>query len=120
MKAFLFSIGMLVLLVALLFVNTFFVIHVTDELHDTLSSLPTCALAETSSREILTEWESKTHLLELSVSATDLNELSNHLITLCTAARQNDEKAFELARALALEGVARIRDLERFRFLHIL
>ena len=120
MKAFWFSIAMLVLLVALLFANAFFVIRITDGLHDTLSDLPACEQAEAQAKEILTRWKSNTHFLELSVSATDMNELSNHLITLYTAAHKNDEKAFELARALALESIARIRDLERFRFLHIL
>jgi hypothetical protein len=36
------------------------------------------------------------------------------------AASLNDEEAFEQERALALLDLARIRDLERFSFLHIL
>lgn len=120
MKTFLFSICALALLIAIILANAAFVGRVTDEMKSGLQALPVCAQASEQARALLAHWEHEEKRLELSVSATDMNEVSNQLTVLCVAARLNDEEAFERARALCLLGLTRIRDLERFSFLHIL
>ena len=116
MKTFLVSMLMLGILLAAILCNAFYVRGVTEELKDELEALTTHEQAQ----EILKRWESEANLLGLSVSATDINDISDQLTELCTTARLNDKEAFERARALCLLGLTRIHDFERFSFLHIL
>ena len=118
MRSFLLSAAVLVLMIALIVCNAAYVKGVTKELTESLNTLPPCAL--TAAEALLARWREVEHLLQLSVCATDMNEIEDHLTVLCAAARTNDEKAFEQARTLCLCGIARIRELERFSFLHIL
>lgn len=118
MKTFLFSVSVLALITIIILCNAFYVRSVTEEMQRDLEKLSSCDQAP--SQAILTHWHSKEGVLELSVSAMDMNEVSNHLTELCVAARLNDKEAFERARALCLDSIARIRELERFSFLHIL
>lgn len=120
MKAFLFSIFALALLVSIILVNAAYVGRVTDTMQLALQDLPQCSQAKEKADALLTLWEKEETHLALSVSATDMNDVENHLIALHAAVRLNDEEAFERSRALCLVTVARIHDLERFRFLHIL
>lgn len=120
MKAFLFSIFALALLIAVIFVNAAYVGRITGEIYESVQHLPECAQATAQAQALLTFWEKEERQLGLSVSATDINELGNHLTELCVAADQNDSEAFERARALCLLWLTRIRELERFSFLHIL
>lgn len=116
MKTFLVSMLMLGILLTAILCNTFYVRGVTEELKNELESLNTYEQAQ----EILKRWESEADLLGLSVSATDINDVSDQLTELCTTARLKDEEAFERARALCLLGLTRIHDFERFSFLHLL
>lgn len=120
MKVFLFSVAILALLLAMIIGNGFYVRSVTKEVQDDLEALPPCQNAQEEVQALLAYWRGKEKLLELSVSAADMNEFDNHLAELSVAARLNDEKAFERARTLCLCGIARIHELERFSFLHIL
>lgn len=120
MKTFLFSICALALLVGIILVNAAYVGRVTSDMQNDLKNLPVCTQAQENAQALLAHWEKEEKILQLSVSAADMNELGNHLTALCVAARLEDEEAFERARALCLLGLARIQDLERFRFLHIL
>ena len=120
MKAFLFSVCALVLLIGVILLNAAYVKRVTNELCGELQNLPECTKADAFAQALLERWETEEKRLELTVSATDMNDVENHLTALCLAVRLDDEKAFEQARALCLLGLSRIRDLERFRFLHIL
>ena len=120
MKAFLFSICALALLIGIILANAAFVDRVTNEMKNCLQCLPACAQASEQARALLARWEREKKLLDLSVSASDMNEVSSQLTVLCVAARLDDEEAFERARALCLLGLTHIRDLERFSFLHIL
>ena len=120
MKAFLFSLFALGVLIAVIFCNAFYVRGVTKQAQDLLTAMPACADAGEEAQELLSHWQAEKRLLELSVCATDMSEIENRLTELCVATRTKDEKAFEQARALCLLGLARIQELERFRFLHIL
>ncbi len=120
MKTFLFSVCALALLIGVIFINAAYVGRVTNDMQNDLKNLPACAQASEQAEKLLARWKSEEKLLALSVSATDMNELGNHLTELGAAARLNDEEAFERARALCLLGLARIQDLERVSFLHIL
>ena len=120
MKTFLFSTCILTLLIAVILINACYVRHVTDKFCTELENLPACAQAQTSAQALLARWKKEERLLELSVSATDMNDVENQLTALCVSAHTNDTEAFEHARAICLLGLARIQDLERFRFLHIL
>ena len=120
MKAFWFSISALALLIGAILLNAVYVGRVTDKLHNDLTALPPCEQASDASQALATYWAQAEPLLTLSVSAQDMTDVSDHIAELCTAARFKDEEAFEQARALCLLAIARIRDLERFSFLHIL
>jgi hypothetical protein len=118
MRSFLLSTGVLVLMIVLIVCNAVYVRGVTKEFAEKLNTLPPCTLA--AAEALLARWREAEHLLQLSVCATDMNEIEDHLAVLCAASRTNDEKAFEQARTLCLCSIARIRELERFSFLHIL
>ena len=120
MKAFLFSICVMGLLIAVILVNAAYVGRVSEEMQSALSHLPECSKATEEAQALLLRWQKEEKLLELSVSAIDMNDICNLLTELCVAARLNNEEAFEQARALCLLGLSRIHLLERFSFLHIL
>ena len=120
MKTFLFSICALALLVGVILCNGVYVKNVTDEMEAVLLSLPQCQAASEEADALLSDFHARENLLGLSIPAADMREIGNYLTKLCVAARQNDEEAFEQARALCLADVMRIRELERFSFLHIL
>ena len=120
MKAFIFSICVLALLITAILINTLYVARVTSSMQEKLQVLPPCAQAREYAKDLLAFWKSKEKILELSVSATDISEVSERLTIIYAATSPLDEKAFEQARALCLDDIERIRDLERFTFLHIL
>ena len=120
MKTFLFSVCVLTLLVGVILLNAGYVRSVTSKMCDELQDLPRCNQASDLAQAIRSHWDDKKSLLELSVAATDMNDVENQLTALCVAAKSENEEAFEQARALCLLAMARIRDLDRFRFLHIL
>ena len=118
MKTFLFSISVFTLMVVALLFNSYYVKTATKELAEALQELQTCDIAQS---QILRErWQDTQKKLELSISAADMAEVSDHLTELCVAAQFESKEAFEQARALCLDDVARIRDLEYFSLLHIL
>jgi len=120
MKSFLFSILALLLLITLILCNSFYVKDITARTQLALESLPSCETAGEQAEALLSDWQARKKLLSLSVCAADMSEVENRLTEICVATRLNDEKAFEQARSLCLLGLARIQDLERFSFLHIL
>ena len=120
MKTFLFSLCALALLVGAILCNAAYVRNFTGRMQQDLQSLPACAQAKEEADALLCCWQEKEKILELSISATDRKEVGDRLIELCVAARLDDEEAFERARALCLDSITRIQDLERFSFLHIL
>ena len=120
MKTFIFSLCALALLIAGILCNGFYIKNTTAEMEDALRSLPACESASEETKELLFYFQEQERLLSLSVPAADMREIGNYLIKLCVSSVQNDQEAFEQARALCLADVARIRELERFSFLHIL
>ncbi len=118
MKTFLFSIGALALMIVIIVCNAVYIKNVTGEMQRGLEELQSCD--EVPSQALLARWRNEEKLLELSISATDMSEIANHLTELCVAARLEDKETFERARALCLCGIVRIRELERFSLLHIL
>ena len=120
MKTFLFSICALTLLVGAILCNATYVRNFTEKMQQDLRSLPACTQVGEEADALLSCWQEKEKLLELSISAADRKEVGDRLIELCVAARLDDEEAFERARALCLDSITRIQDLERFSLLHIL
>ena len=120
MKGFVFSISALVILIALILCNSAYIKHSGEELQNALNTLPACAQAADDTQELLARWKKQKKLWELSVPSTDITEIENRLTELDTAARLSDEKAFEQARALCQLAIARVCELERFSFHHIL
>ena len=120
MKTFIFSILMLLLLITVIFFNAHYVKDVTTNMQDGLEALPTCAQANEQAQALFSYWQAQEKRLELSVPATDMNDVSNRLTELCVATQAKDKEAFEQARALCLLGLMRIQEFERFSFLHIL
>ncbi len=120
MKTFLFSLCALALLVGGILFNAAYVRNFTGKMQEGLRDLPACAQASEEASALLSWWQEKEKLLELSISATDRKEVGDRLIELCVAARLGDEETFERARALCLDSITRIQDLERFSLLHIL
>jgi hypothetical protein len=118
MKAFLFSTSVLTLMIIAILCNSFYVKDATKEVKATLQTMQSCDIVQ--SRALQERWQNMQKKLELSISAADMAEVSNRLTELCTAAEFKNEEAFERARALCLDGITRIQDLERFSFLHIL
>ena len=118
MKVFLFSTSVLALMIVAILCNGLYVKSITREMASGLTELPSCELS--ASQTLQARWEKAEKTLELSVSSSDLTEVSNRLTELCVAAAFENEEAFERARALCLDGIARIHDFERFSFLHIL
>ena len=118
MKAFLFSVSVLTLMIVAILCNSCYVKSITHEMKQTLESMQCCALPATEALQ--KRWQKAEKKLELSISAADIGEISTRLSELCVAARFENKEAFEQARALCLNGIARIQDLERFSFLHIL
>lgn len=120
MKTFLFSVCTLALLIAVIVCNGIYIQNVTNEIEAALLALPTCEAASQEAGDLFAYFQAKEKLLSLSVPAADMREIGNYLTKLCVSAAQKDKEAFEQARALCLADVARIRELERFSFLHIL
>ncbi len=120
MKTFLFSLCTLALLVGAILLNAAYVRSFTAQMQSELQDLPDCTQADEQARSLLSCWQEKEKVLELSISAADRKEVGDRLIELCVAARLDDEEAFERARALCLDSITRIQDLERFSLLHIL
>ena len=118
MKTFLFSVSVLILMVIAILFNSCYVKSATKAMEGALEELQTCDLAQ--SRSLWEHWQDTQKKLELSISAADMAEVSDHLTELCVAAQFENKEAFERARALCLDGIARIRDLECFSLLHIL
>ena len=118
MKAFLFSVSVIILMIAAILFNSFYVKSATKEMAAALEAVQNCDLSQ--SQALRERWQDVQKKLELSISATDMAEVSNRLTELCTAAEFKNAEAFERARALCLDGIARIQDLERLSFLHIL
>jgi len=120
MKSFWFSVCALALLIAVIICNGIYIQNVTSEMETALLALPACEMASKEAGALFTYFQAKEKLLSLSVPAADMREISNYLTKLCVSATLSDKEAFEQARALCLADVARIRELERFSFLHIL
>ena len=120
MKVFIFSIFALALLIALIITNSFYVRNLTENAYLTLKEIPPVTQASDQAQALLQRWQAEEKILELSVAASEISEVTNRLTELCTAIQFKDEEAFERARALCLLGLARIHDYERFSFLHIL
>ena len=118
MKTFLFSVSVLTLMIVALLFNSYYVKSATKEMEEALQELHSCDVAQ--SRILQERWQDTQKKLELSISAADMAEVSDHFTELCMAAQFDNEEAFERARALCLDSIARIRDLECFSLLHIL
>ena len=118
MKIFLFSIGILLLMVILIVCNSLYVKSITTEIAGDLAKLPACELA--GSQALQERWAKAEKRMELSISSSDMDEVANYFAELCVAAEFENKEAFERARTLCLDGIARIHDFERFSFLHIL
>ena len=119
MKVFWFSVAAFLLMIALIVANCLWVNQITAHMENALQELskaPTLREVEA----LIDYWQARETALGISIPANELEDVSEHLVTLRTSFALHDEKDFERSRALCLESVLRIQRLERFSLIYIL
>lgn len=122
MKSVFVSLLLLVLMLGAVVWNGIFVRSVASDLYARLEDLPdwddeNCPAA---AREIVELWESRSPWIELSVSYTVADRVSEQAVTLSAAAAAGDAFGFRAALALLRDAIGDMQRLERFSFANIL
>lgn len=94
--------------------NYFYVNRTAAEMEQQLRSLPSAAQALTAVEALEAFWEREHPFISLSVSMTEVRNMTTVLTELRHAAAVQEENDFERCRSLALVGVEQLRRLEQF------
>ena len=114
MKTFFATLGVFVLLLALIVINCLYISHTMRVLEQQLLALPYASERVSAVDELERFWKTNRTLVGISVSYNDIREMEKCLIQMRTAATQEDELSFENARMQALCELQHMRRLERF------
>ena len=119
MKVFWFSAATFFLMIGLIVTNCLWVNRITAHMEDALQELSDTSMLH-AVEDLIAYWQKRETALGISIPANELEDVSEHLVTLRINAILNEEADFERSRALCLESVLRIRRLERPSLVYIL
>ncbi|MBE6556002.1 MAG: DUF4363 family protein [Ruminococcaceae bacterium] len=120
MKTFICSSLAFLALLSVITVNCFYINRVADRLESDLVSMTEPASAEQPLLILKDYWERNKALVGLSVSFEEVHNMTEYLLELQIAAREQDTLEFERSRALALNAAAELRRLEQFGLANLL
>ena len=122
MKTFYFTIVLFFLTLAAITVNFIYINNVSNRMIGMAAGAP--SLGEEGCLEAIEEldkyWEKNHNIVRLSVSFTELNLISNALVSMKTFAEQENSSEYENARELLINAIHEMRRLESFNISSIL
>ena len=116
MKTFIAALCAFAVLLGVIIGNCFYVKRTTEYMENALYALPAASEADAPLAALEEYWRVRHTEISFSVSFNEIHALDEHMTQLRAAADKGEDYEFELARALALKAVERIRRLERFSF----
>lgn len=122
MKTFLFAMCLLLVLIVMIGINTYYITHFTDDLLQATAALPSIeaedclpALARLQER-----WERGHRWVGLSVNNNFVEQTGNLIAVLQVNCLEDAAEDFEANRELLLRSIRQLRNLERFNIWNVL
>ena len=112
MKSFFCSLGIFILMLALIVWNYLYVASTCHVLAEKITALPTCDTADDALATLFDYWESEKSKIGISISQHTIDKMNDCMAELRYAVKYRDAQIFECARYRALSIVEELRDAE--------